>query len=501
MTIAATISEHAKPASSTLPPLDRWQFRLHLGRYGAQVPDGAIRSGRVIAEVGEGMPVRRLFDVDGRRVGLLLGFPIDLSGWATPTGDLQLPFPTMRDPDEVAERMLAALAGRFALVLTGEGAAHVYLDAFGQVPVVYDPSLGIAASSAHALFGDDDYEDRFNRATFATLRVAEDGWYPSGLTAHRGLKRLLPNHCLDLATFATHRHWPRKPVAESGNPREVVGEIIRLVQAQLEILSRDEGRRLALALTAGKESRMLLACARHMLPAIDVMTINFAHSRTDMVVAEKICADMGIPHLVLEPVFADQEEEARYVRRNGHCMAGVNARGHPTLRAIADTHHFIGGAGGGVAKPFLLRQNDPVSGEISATDLIHRLGLPATDELVEATAGWIANSRCATLAEMLDLAYIELRMGPWSSAQAYSDPWLVRFAPLGTRRMVELMMSLPASWRMGGRLSDEIVRREWPELGGYPVNSLGFWKDTLTTVRRAINDPHLVIKKLRKRFA
>jgi hypothetical protein len=62
-------------------------------------------------------------------------------------------------------------------------------------------------------------------------------------------------------------------------------------------------------------------------------------------------------------------------------------------------------------------------------------------------------------------------MGGWAGVLPYAecDPGFPIF-PLCHRRVVELMLTLPAPYRRSGRLARDIILREWPELLEWPVN-------------------------------
>jgi hypothetical protein len=130
-----------------------------------------------------------------------------------------------------------------------------------------------------------------------------------------------------------------------------------------------------------------------------------------------------------------------------------------------------------------------------------RFGLPRDDLTLERLAAWLEELPTRNALHALDLAYIEHRIGPWSSAQFYSDPSHVRFAPLLTRRGAELMLGLPSTWKVEQRMWREVVRQVWPELGEIPINSAGQGRDLLAGVQRVIDDPRIVARFIRKRLS
>ena len=463
--------------------LDPWQYRI-------------TREG---LEVGPGLDRIELQDAEGTPVGTLIGFPIDLASETRLTGGThQVAAQLGADLEAFAEAVLSSLAGRFLWhCRIGEG-ARVYLDVSGQVPCVYDPALGIAASSAHALLDPEAYDARFDAALHDRLGIDGLGWIPGGLTAHQGVWRLLPNHLLDLADFTVHRHWPQAPVSEAADPEEAISALIETVRAQISALGKGE-RRIAQALTAGRETRMLLGCARPYVAAIDFVTVAGA-SRTDTVMAGRIAAAEGLSHRVLPRVEAGAEARATYLRRNGDCIADANASSFPSVAPLAEGHVFVGGAGGEVGRGFFWRPGDRDDTPLDGAALMGRFGLPAEPRVVAALDAWCAGLAGRGAFEILDLAYIEQRMGPWGGAQFPSDPTLVRFAPLLTRAGVTAMMRLPEAWKRNEGMSAAVLRRTWPELERYPYNTLGPLRDALAKLGKVARDPAAILRKLRKRF-
>jgi len=116
------------------------------------------------------------------------------------------------------ERNIFKHSGSWFFVLDCEAGRRLYLDADGTLSAVWDPATGVAAATAAMLLDDRAYADRFETSLYRHLDVVGDGWFPAGLTAHRGIKRLLVNHYLDLDTATAHRHWPVQDIVPTDDP-------------------------------------------------------------------------------------------------------------------------------------------------------------------------------------------------------------------------------------------------------------------------------------------
>ena len=94
-------------------------------------------------------------------------------------------------------------SGPWLLLLVGAG--KVMLDPGGQMPVVYDAEHRVLASTPTLLRSAQPRDLDFERALGFPDR---DGWFPFGLTSRPNVRRLLPNHALNLSTWTASRHWP-----------------------------------------------------------------------------------------------------------------------------------------------------------------------------------------------------------------------------------------------------------------------------------------------------
>ena len=470
------------------PNLDLWQFRL------SEQGEGRLVAGLAL-DTGPGLPVIDVQDADGLVVGVLLGHPTDLEArrclkdmWRVPVSSA--------DPDTFVTALYQRLAGRFALILDLPGARRLYPDAAAQIPCVVDAEARLVGSTAHALFADAEYDARFDKALHAKMGVDGSGWLPAGLTAHRGLERVLPNHMLDLEGWTIRRHW--QPDGALMAPDQAIAELIEVVQAQNEALKAAD-LEIAQALTAGRETRMLLGMAASQKTDRLFVTIKGADQYTvDGVMAARIAQEQGLNHAILPRVRASTEARAVYLRRAGHCIADANAWYFPSVAPIAKSHVFVGGAGGEVGRGFFWKPDDGPETPLDAVRLIARFGLPAEPELVSRVETWLAGLAEHTTLQILDLAYLEQRVGPWGSAQFCADPTLLRLAPLLNRRAIEAMLALPQDWKRTEGMARAVLSETWPELEAYPYNTMGPLRDAWVKIQRVIREPSLIVRKLRR---
>jgi hypothetical protein len=473
--------------------LDPWQWRLS-----KQTPEAVHRAGAWSLEIGPGLPVFPVSDAEGRSVGTLIGFPIDLEKKRLIKGSWQSKARLSGSFEAYAMEVIWSLGGRFLWVADTPEGQRVYPDSSAQVACVFDPVARLVGSTAYSVLSADEYTTRFDQSRFSRLEVDGEGWFPAGLTAHRGLQRLLPNHYLDLTTFEVRRFWPVKAIGTGSDPEAIVSEIMEVVQAQLEALTHSP-KKLGLALTGGHETRMLLACARPYLDKIEMVTVvGGDRHEVDSVLSRRIAKDLGLSHVTLQRRTATVEQRELFIRRGGHCNADSNSRYHPSIWPIAETHNLVGGVGGEVARAFFWKSEDVAGSQFTGSALNARFGLAPDEEVSGALEDWLRGLPPMSAFEIMDLAYLEHRDGAWYASQFCCDPTLVRFAPLLTSRVVELMIKLPEDWKRKNRLGHAVIARLWPELASYPYNSLGRWRDAAVQFQKVASNPSILVKKLRK---
>lgn len=473
--------------------LDPWQFKIE-----PTAGNSDIRFGKWQCAVGEGIGAFAVTDKSGKAAGYLLGFPIDVSNKSVVASNWQAPCELGESVDTFVDTVLCSLAGRFLFIVQAKGTTRLYPDSSAQVPCVFDPVAKLAASTAYSLLNESDYKSRFNHTLYTKLGLDGEGWFPAGLTAHHGVERLLPNHFLDLETWQQRRFWPTPEPLTAMSPEKTIEQVIGSVKNQIEALMKGD-KRVAMALTAGYETRTLLACARSYLDKLDCVTVvGDGKQEIDSTIAMRISSEFQLNHIVLKRQTSTKQQRDLFILRGGHCNGDSNSRFHPSVWPIADTHTFVGGLGGEVARGFLWRDSDTEHTRITPEVLIKRFGLPYDETLDHALQDWLKHVPTQNAFEVLDLAYIEHRTGPWYAAQFCCDPTIVRHAPLFTVKNVRAMISLPSDWKRKNRLNIAIIDRLWPELAKHPFNSLGRFADFRIKVQRTIRDPRLLLKKFRK---
>jgi hypothetical protein len=207
----------------------------------------------------------------------------------------------------------------------------------------------------------------------------------------------------------------------------------------------------------------------------------------DVRIAEAISSAHGLAHRTLDYEVATDQQLGEWLERVGHCCAGRTWRSVRTLRSLDPAAAWLPGLGGEVARAYYWRTR-PVPEVFEAPEtLVGVLRLPPHSEIHRRAAHWADTLPSTRPEQVLDLLYIEQRLGCWASPQNLGHTGVAfRAFPLNHRRIFTAMLALPAPVRRNQQLAAAIIENRWPELLRFPFNEpLGFAGMLYRTARRA----------------
>lgn len=420
------------------------------------------------------LPVFLLKDETGP-IALFIGWPIHPElGLMSKTVELTDSRQDVKST-EGFESFIDRLSGRFVSIYSGRGGSRFYLDASGSLSAVYSPFHKIVASTPSLI--PISPETKIDKVITDAFGIPYDNaWYPFGITNRIGIHRLLPNHFLDLQTWNPVRHWPKKPLGEIIDIDSAVEEIVSIIKQVISESIAASGVGL-LGLTAGMDSRMLLACAREEISNIRVFTAECDWSgyfgRVDIDTARHITKKIGIDHTILPFQRPTAKDYQKWVYRTGSCVGEIfGLRNFRTMSQLDDMPGaYLCAVTGEAARGVFWKEGDLEKHDIELSELLERLNhLPAIERVIEAGSVWRQGLPHNTVLQLLDFAYLEQKIGCWGGVANYADAPLKRVHPFCNRRMFELMMGLPAEYRFRQGFAESVIRMEWPELLAIPFN-------------------------------
>jgi hypothetical protein len=475
-------------------------FTLHVSADVEALPLSPERSPLKLTLKNEFYTEVQLEDEFGNRLGCLIGHVIDCDKQKIIRDNIVVKTCKSYGPQRMdkIEEALYRYAGSWLCIIVIPGSERIYLDPSASLGIVYDSQRRIVGSSAAAILSEEEYESLMYHESYEALDVEHMGWFPAGLTAHKGVKRLLPNHYLDLRRWKSIRHWPVSTSLTFQDKEPLAYErIAQSVRNQIESIGT--AGPIAIALTAGNETRFLLGCIRGLAVDATYVTVDGKNTALDSWCATELAKRYGLQQRLLPIKEATASAAAEWSRDVGHCVGGVNRTTHPSVDSLKDFQFFVGGIGGEVGRAFWYSGTGTSPSGVNSASLIQRMGLPKRDFVRRAIDEWLDDAPQLPSDQLLDLAYIELRIGPWAFAPAYTKHPTQQIHPIATRENYSLLMSLPEHVKRNNAIRRAIAHIA-PDLLDVPINSYGDVRDFLTVLRKLLQ-PHRIASKLRRRTA
>lgn len=396
-------------------------------------------------------------------LGLIVGNPIRRDAFLS--SDIEADIKNWDD----LEDLIYSLTGRYIVVGSMNNENRLYLDASGSLPIVYDPDKKMASSSAELILGE-EYDAKLDTQLMEQLGMPKSGfWFPSGLTAHDGVFRVIPNHFLDLDNWSLKRHWPTQAFNKSIQINESLQRISSCVKNTCSAIARRHTP--LFSITAGRDSRMLLACARHLTSESEFFTFKKFPGNVDSYYAGKISDKYELNHKFLTVDKPSEEQQKQWLKWNGHCISGGIWKVQHSLRSFKGNYAVLPAMAGEVGRSFYWNKNDPETLVLTASEMLRRLKLPQTETLIQASKRYVDGLPDIDFHSLLDLIYIEQRLGCWGNLSTYTGNYYhPHYLPLSSREIFTSMMSLPSSYKLEQRLCHDFIKKEWPELLTFPFN-------------------------------
>ncbi|WP_432448230.1 hypothetical protein [Aliiroseovarius marinus] len=193
---------------------------------------------------------------------------------------------------------LSMSAGRYIFAISNSRSKYLYLDPTGMLSAACDPKRGVIASVATlAVPGPVEPSDYPMWEEAAYPRGAR---FSFGYTLDRRVRQLLPNHRLDLKTFTSERHWPSEAQDLRCASPERAEEVVKIASDRhIQVISALARHfPVALPVTAGQDSRLLLAHSKTCLKDIKLFFTHVTNFNTerDAEIGKTLCDKIGAPH-------------------------------------------------------------------------------------------------------------------------------------------------------------------------------------------------------------
>lgn len=306
----------------------------------------------------------------------------------------------------------------------------------------------------------------------AAMKMDKEYCWPVDATRYQKVIRLLPNHLWKQGNCRATRMKNILPPIEGGSS---ASKSMALLSSTMQGAAAHKP--LILTLTAGWDSRLVLAACRALKKEVRCLTLQYANmpdTHPDIRIARELAASMGVDHTVRRCAIEDRTFVAEY---RAH-----SENSHDYWIQMAQETH-LGGYGGalwvkGACNEILRNPNGVLyDWQVGPKILCKLFQLPQTKFSLKALNRWLESARpyCKKNSiRLLDLFYWEHRMGSWlaeclNEADIASD----MFSPFNVRNYLSVGYQVPLKQRMAPRYEyfTHMLQESAPECAQVPINN------------------------------
>jgi hypothetical protein len=306
------------------------------------------------------------------------------------------------------------------------------------------------------------------------FRKNEEYWWPGDSSPYKRVKHLLPNHCIELKTGLVTRFWPTKKLLGLS-----LNEAKKLICEEIKGLMCSVHNRfdLALSLTAGWDSRLVLSASKDISDDISYMTvrqIRMPDNAPDIRVPVQLLSELGFRHDMVKATPWSSSEFVRIFKMSSPLAHDIWA---PDAHAILEYYKLrkvvVVGSGSEVARCFY-RIPKYENQHVTAKRLSLMAGMGDHPFAIHYHQNWLSGLGKSYGFNVLDLFYWEQRAGNWLAMcqLEFGMVWKEIFAPFNCRSLLTNMLSVDEQYRKHDEpmLYKELITNLWPEVLSEPIN-------------------------------
>jgi len=386
--------------------------------------------------------------------------------------------------EESIARFLYPMSGRFVLIVKTPDKFLVFHDCCGLRTVFFanhdgythiasDPLLlGLAIPLIKGKKWD-DYQASIHK------KENDEHWIPAGGSLYDNVFHLIPNHYLNVSNSEQIRFWPNRKI--SAYSTDEASQKAALILSG-SILAASKRFKLALPLTAGWDSRAVLAASRHVASDLFLYTLQYGALTSgsyDLRIPAKLLSRLGYEHHLIECGKDAYDEEFMSVYMANSAMAHFFDWGKIAFslyQKYPSDMVCLKGAGAGIVRCnyYSSGKHDPILNSDQLLGLV-----PGWDKLSfvrESMEKWFIQAKeihAISSYDILDLFCWEQRVGNWQSqSQVEWDIALEQFTPFSNRELLDTLLGVKTADRCypGYIVFEKMIVKLWPEVMKEPIN-------------------------------
>jgi hypothetical protein len=305
-------------------------------------------------------------------------------------------------------------------------------------------------------------------------------WVGDG-TPYESIKHLLPNHYLDLTRMQSYRYWPNAQLIRLGLD-EAICKCAAFLRGAMKAAAYRQP--VMLAVTAGEDSRALLAASKEISSSIYffINKIDQLNDQSpDIRIPKEIFRRIGIPFNVHQYTKEVPEEYKRIFLQNTYY---AREQLLPVIYNVYYTQHsdklnILGVGEVGRTKFY----NEPKN--LTPYYLAYMLHYRRSTYAVRECESWLEGIKSIARRyglNIMTLFWWEVLIGNWGSVgNSESDIAIEEFDPYDSHLLYEMFLSVDAKYRTfkDNILFKELIKFMWPQLLDVPLNPPDSKKDRL----------------------
>lgn len=366
-------------------------------------------------------------------------------------------------------KALKPLGGRYFILAHFQTKWNIIGDACGQFEVFYHKEASLFASNVALVCACCATENWEGDPSKVYGQISSGDEIPIGKTTKsKSILHLLPNHFVVAGQPQQHRYFPTKenPVGKRSLV-EAVDDISKTLTGLVHSFSNRYA--LSLPVTAGYDSRLLLAAAK----GVAAQTFIFHHPKMaadfyDITVARELCNAVGRDfETIVYSTKVNSNSEALFSEapRKWRLPVLINGMKHHFSNRL-----FLSGNIGEIGREYY----SDLKG-INASLLAKLIGFGNSEFVKREMQAWLESIDLKSLGKhnLLDLFYWEMRMGTWG-ALAITEYAAVSpvVSPMNSHAILSLFLEVDKKHRSNYRnnLFDGLIQKMDPRLAPFPIN-------------------------------
>lgn len=377
-------------------------------------------------------------------------------------------------------KLLDNYGGRWVIVYENGGNTFIINDAAGlrQVFYTYDENGDFWCSSHSKILSEELNIERSrefeNLSDLPGFDANGEFWFPSGVSHYVNVKHLVPNHYLDVRQRKSCRYFPYESLAEI-DFNDSVKLSSNLIKGLL--LAASKRFKLALPITAGWDSRVLLAASKDIKDDIYFYTLKYSYMSPkddDLIITNKLLSKLNLKQHILE---CPDRMSGDFKDIHAFHSVLINESWGSITQGLFN--HYpqdrvcVKGNVSEIARNFFgTHSNENVDENL----LAKFAGVKGRSVPTKHFKKWLEEIKDICIKynyQVTDLFYWEQRMGSWQAlSQLEGDIVQETFTPYNCRKLLNYMLGVNVKYRdfPDYKLYKKIIEEMWEETLSYPIN-------------------------------